>query len=763
MLKRLFSKIGTILREALKAVRPGPVALRGAAAGALAAGIVTYAAYALAVTLGPLVFTLPAILVMLLLGALLLLLGQGIAWLIGALARIPWGYRWSALAALAMMYVALMGMKPPAFLAVAGFAVACASLLGAGIASAARGWGNLTRVQRGAAVGGMAAGGLLLAGALFAYAAWRGAAAQPVVDAAKQSGAPLERVRLPDPAQPGSFAVRTLTYGSGSDRYRPEFGEDADLVTQPVNGAKLLQSSWKGLTGQIRTFAWGFDFTALPLNGRVWYPEGEGPFPLVVMVHGNHNMTDFSDPGYGYLGELLASRGYIFVSVDENFINGGVVDLFDSFTNENDARGWLLLEHLRQWHAWNRDASSPFYQMLDTGRIAVAGHSRGGEAAAVAAAFNRLPYYPDDYGLAFDYHYGIRAVAAIAPVDGQYNPAQRPTVLDGVSYFVIQGSHDSDMTSFDGLDLFERVRLEPGSGLFKSAVYVYRANHGQYNTTWGDSDLGGLYTGFLNRGALLSAEEQRQTALVYLSAFFDSALKGETGYLPLFQDARAAPEGWLPDTVYISRFEQAGDILIAGYEEDADLTTLTLEGATARGEGFTAWREQRVHTKWGEREASAVYLGWNEAVTAKYTLALPTAGLDLGEDSALIFALGDANLDPDPAPGIPQENETGKSPAPRQPIDLSVALADASGETAQVILSDYHMVQPQLEAELFKLKLFEKYDPAEPVLQSYALPLADFVKVNPAFDPRSVRSIRFIFDRTRRGSVILDGVGLRIE
>ena len=84
---------------------------------------------------------------------------------------------------------------------------------------------------------------------------------------------------------------------------------------------------------------WGFDPKAFPINGRVWYPDGAGPFPLVLIVHGNHNMKDFSDPGYGYLGELLASRGFILASVDENFINGGL-------RGENDGRGWLLLEHL---------------------------------------------------------------------------------------------------------------------------------------------------------------------------------------------------------------------------------------------------------------------------------------------------------------------------------------------------------------------------------------------------------------------------------
>ena len=67
----------------------------------------------------------------------------------------------------------------------------------------------------------------------------------------------------------------------------------------------------------------------------------------MLIVHGNHNMKEFSDPGYGYLGELLASRGFILVSVDENFLNGNI-------RGENDARGWMLLQHLRDLEAIQR-------------------------------------------------------------------------------------------------------------------------------------------------------------------------------------------------------------------------------------------------------------------------------------------------------------------------------------------------------------------------------------------------------------------------
>jgi hypothetical protein len=45
------------------------------------------------------------------------------------------------------------------------------------------------------------------------------------------------------------------------------------------------------------------------------------------------------------------------------------------------------------------------------------------------------------------------------------------------------------------------------------------------------------------------------------------------------------------------------------------------------------------------------------------------------------------------------------------------------------------------------------------VLQTYSLPLADFVAVRPDLDVRRLRSIRFLFDRAVSGTVIVDDIG----
>src|SRR6185436_16158094 len=145
-------------------------------------------------------------------------------------------------------------------------------------------------------------------------------------------------------------------------KQRAEYRDSVTLKTKTVDGSAFVAID--GATAKSREKFWGFTNKKLPLNGRVWFPEGEGPFPLVLIVHGNHDMTQFSDPGYGYLGELLASRGFILVSVDENFVNG-------SLRNENDGRGWLLLKHLELWNAWNDSAGGPFTHRVDMHNIAL--------------------------------------------------------------------------------------------------------------------------------------------------------------------------------------------------------------------------------------------------------------------------------------------------------------------------------------------------------------------------------------------------------
>ncbi len=580
----------------------------------------------------------------------------------------------------------------------------------------------------------------------------------------------VQPLAIGNPAEAGSYEVGYLTYGSGTDKRRVEFGADVNIVTETIDVTRFA-NAW-GRQKKLRDWYWGFDLEHAPLNARVWYPQGEGPFPLALIVHGNHRMEHHSDPGYEYLGRLLASRGFILASVDENFLNAS---WHADFTGENDARAWLLLKHLELFHEWNREEGNPFSGQVDTENIALIGHSRGGEAAAVAATFNKLSHYSEDATIEFDFNFNIKSVVGIAPVDGQYRPAGYRNPLENINYLILQGGHDAQAFFFLGSRQYNRVKFTGEDYHFKASVYNYRSNHSQFNTVWGRYDFWFPTKALINAKPLLEGHEQRQIGKVYISAFLETTLRGNSEYLPLFEDHRRAAT-WLPDDIYITRFEDSTFKMVAGFDEDPDVTTSTAEGGRISADGLATWREgnMMLRHQWESQENNAVWLGWHrvEAETASYEFELPADAAgewNITKDSTLCFEIAATEEQP-PAPQIDEPNDakaavTAKdtSGAEDELLDFSIEFVTTDGVTAKLALSDFRAIPPVLKSRFSKLpedtRLF--VSDTEITLQSFELPLAEFAGAveMPEFDPARITRIRFVFDRAQRGVIILDRIG----
>ncbi len=593
----------------------------------------------------------------------------------------------------------------------------------------------------------------------------------------------VEAVTVPDPSASGPHTVRTLYYGSGTDKRRVEFRDSVQLKTAPVDASSMLpqfaeQKKW----ARKREKYWGFGPSRLPINARAWYPDEQGPFPLVLIVHGNHDMKKFSDPGYAYLGELLASRGYIVASVDENFLNGDI-------GKENDARGWLLLKHLEAFRGWNAASGNPFSGKVDLENIALIGHSRGGESVAHAASFNRLSHYPDDANVRFDFGFGIKSLIAIAPTDGQYQPADRLEPLSNINYFVLHGAHDGDVSSFVGMRQFQRLRFTDEQPWFKAALFIYRANHGQFNTTWGANDAGGGLDRFLlDKRAFLSGEEQRRIAKVYMSAFLDATLRERRDYVVLFRDYRVASR-WLPKTIYENRFEANRFRVIADFEEDIDVTTGSAPGVRLTADSLKTWKEGVLLFRWTSvrHNNNVVTLGWNNRVEGRDT-ASATPGRyqillgdslmrtwSVGSSSSLMFGLASTGEKPGPRKAVADSGVKAKSrkvarKQKKEPtdslsaLDLTVELESSNGVIARLPLTHFAPIRPPLKVNLTKWKRVDRkmvQKSFEVVLQTFSLPLAQFAASQPEFDPARLRAIRFVFDRSVAGEVVLDQVGIQ--
>jgi dienelactone hydrolase len=592
-----------------------------------------------------------------------------------------------------------------------------------------------------------------------------------------------QTLEAPDPGLPGPYEVGTLYYGSGTDKNRPEYRDSVSITTESVDGSRLVDL---GRSARSRNEYWGFTPKEFPLNARVWYPEGPGPFPLVLVVHGNHDMTDYSDPGYDYLGELLASRGFILASVDMNFINGVPGQV------ENDGRGWLLLKHLEAWKGFNETSDGPFAGRVDMTRLAVMGHSRGGEAAPVAAAFNRLSRYPDDATLEFDFNFDIRAAVSIAPVDGQYQPTGRFMPVENVDYLVFHGSHDGDVSSFEGLRIWDRMRYTDGEDHFKSAIYMYRANHGQWNTVWNSYDFGPRSERTLDLRYLVPREDQRRFAELYVSAFLEASLKDDGRWLSMFRDHRVIGQ-WLPQTMYITRLQHSSFRALADFEGDVDVTTGAQRGVRLRGDSLATWKEERLVLRSSNQastrasqENQALRLAWNNRLAgedttrmgpvARFEVALPD-GLarewGLSGDHGLDLSLSAIDRTPGPRrspvqddaeDGSDREGADRSRPrpdpdAPKPPVDLSIELEDADGTRVSVALSGYGAIRRPLEITVLRRTDLEQRGLSELVLQSYHIPLSDFTAASTELDLSRLRAVRMVFDRTVAGEVVVDDIG----
>ena len=800
-MKKLFKKIAAWIKSKLNLIKPGQFAIKGAAIGLM---VLTFIVFVIDVIGMSINFKDPWILgfAILVLVAVTLISFLSVK-LIKLIFQIPRIYKLALISCVTLLLLVRLNDERFAI-----FMVLVFSLFGAGIAMFWKGhFKKLTTPKKVVSIlGGLV--GIAGIGFLIYFGSVRGLELDEQINAAKLTADKVSQLSVAAPGENGNFQFSTFTYGSGKDIRREEFAEGASYITESVDGRAFLDN-WKKLGGWWRTRYWGFDAKELPINARVWMPEGKGPFPLVLVVHGNHSMQDFSDPGYDYLGEFLASRGMILVSVDENFINASWTDMFGRLEKENDARGWLLLEHLRVWDGWNSDSDHPLSGKIDMDKIALMGHSRGGEAVGHAAMLNALDYYPDDATIKLGYHFNIRAIVAIAPVDGQYKPGGTGTKFENVDYLTIHGAQDADVTSFAGAMQYERIKFTDSTYHFKSAVYISGANHGQFNTSWGDNDFGVTFKGILNLGQLMPAAEQQAVAKVYIGAFLEATLNDKKEYLPLFADARTG-KGWLPEAIYLNQFEDSNTRIWTDFESDFDVKTLS-DGGQLLGENLSVWRESEIDMEYGKKGSRAVYLGWNyeklnevidtlwkagakpmlqDSVLASYTIRLDSTSFKPDSTSVLVFALAESTESSNPKSNgkwvnankneeelsndneeenteeAEKENEAEETEddedekAPDAPLDFSITLSDTFGEKISFLLSEFSHLQRQIKSRMLKIDFLDENDHSENIFQTFFFDLGKLKALNPDFQPALLEEIRFDFDQNEKGVIIMDQLGI---
>jgi hypothetical protein len=549
--------------------------------------------------------------------------------------------------------------------------------------------------------------------------------------------------QVPDPGTPGPLAVTREEYNFG------------DTAFQPSN-----------FPGPVELLA------------SIHYPTNlsGGPFPVIVLLHGRHatcfngNGAAFlqwpcsdgrtpipSYKGYDYVSEVLASNGYVVVSVSANGVNAVDNAVFDLGAL---ARAELMQKHLDILNTFNTTGGAPFgtkfVGKLDLTRVGTMGHSRGGEGVVRHYTLNQSLGAP----------YGIKAVFPLAPVD-----FTRP-VVNNAAVDVLLPYCDGDVSDLQGVHFYDDVRYNvPGDPAPKHYMLVMGANHNFFNSVWSPSSgIPGAtddWLSFVQNGnsdsqcgnhkgnKRLTEAQQRGTGLAYMSAFFRAYVGGETQFIPFLTGDAPPPPSAQNNNLFVSYHAPDLPNLRRDVNRFLDNTSLTVNalGGAATQTALTPYQlcgsdappankclpgalnAQQPHTTPSARSnapgMSQLITGWND-LTGNYRNNIPAVQGNVSGFQALQFRVSVNFADTRNLAGLAQ--------------DFRVVLTDASGASSSVRVSD-------VSGALF-------FPPGEVapvpkvVLNTVRIPLSAFSGVN----LNNVRSVQFTFNERLQGGILITDV-----
>ncbi|WP_405608546.1 alpha/beta hydrolase family protein [Streptomyces sp. NBC_00076] len=464
-----------------------------------------------------------------------------------------------------------------------------------------------------------------------------------------------------------------------------------------------------GKPGSYRTVSGEYKLDAVRLPGlpapvemraEVVTPKGAtGSRPLALFLHGRHP-TCYKPGGTeddvnidwpcsagtkeipshkGYLRDqkLLASQGYVTVSISANGINGQDGNLEDAGAQ---ARSSLVRQHLGRWADWTaHPATAPAVvraaPKADLSRVLLVGHSRGGEGVNRAAMDSLYPPPADQDGYRGRVRWHVRGTVLIGPTIFGQNP-----VADVPSMTILPGC-DGDVSDLQGEVYVDGTRGVSRGDALHSAVYMIGANHNYFNSEWtpgrsvapswddfwDDEDQPRDPVCSAGARTRLTADQQHKAGATYIAAAARLFVAGDDKVRPLLDGSgRRAPSadparvlthavgarrgaGFLPD----GQVTVTGGRLCSAVDPDPAVACLGPESA-AVSPHFARWDPDR------ETARRAVALQWSSP--GSVTRVRPAAPLSLTGAKDLALRV------------IVPPNTTG--------TQLDVSLADSSGRRA---------------------------------------------------------------------------------
>lgn len=240
------------------------------------------------------------------------------------------------------------------------------------------------------------------------------------------------------------------------------------------------------------------------LRHLIYFPQvSSGKLPLIVIAHGGGHQYNW----YEFLQRHLASHGFIVISIDSHAMAG-----VEAVANELVSNIDHFLEKLPGI------AQGKLKDKVDARRMAIIGHSRGGEGAVIA--YNKLKrniLRPKSFS-----SQDIQLLAALAPPSFHNANVSNPHDVD---FYMLVGAADGDVTQgpkpvHSSFTIFERAKGN------RYLHYVYGLGHNVMNCCAGDEGSG---------PDRLTRPEAQDLLKAYLLALLRHSYQGDVNAIEYFK------------------------------------------------------------------------------------------------------------------------------------------------------------------------------------------------------------------------------------
>ncbi len=233
---------------------------------------------------------------------------------------------------------------------------------------------------------------------------------------------------------------------------------------------------------------------------------------------------------------------------------------------------------------------------------------------------------------------------------------------------------------------------------------------------------------------------QQRAAQMYIGGFIEAVLFDRREFEELFLHGQLGNQ-WIRELSVLVQYRSAETEILADFSEDMNLHTAAKEGSVISASQLPLWKEEAPHLgSKDSRDTVSARIGWNSLKQHAWTLEFPEK-LNLSAEKLLVFDIAHAAES-------------------AEPLDLTVEITDAAGSSAALPIGAVRKLPPSFTYRMYKPPLQVSFT-SEPVFSTYGLLPADFLPDNSPVSLEELVKISFNFDRTPKGDIYLDNIGIQ--